>query len=207
MLEHVDWVAFLIAMAAVELTPGPNMGWLAALSAQQGRKAGLRSVAGITLGLAFQLLAAATGLSAALSGMPLLYETLRWAGVAFMLFLAYEAWRNDGSASAAISDDHAGFKRGLIANLLNPKALVFYVVVVGQFTREENGAVWKQILTLGLIHLFVAIAVHITIVLVGDHLGKRLEQYRTSPLIRASFALLLMGIAAWIAFSTGRPAG
>ena len=43
MLNHIDWAAFLIAMAAVELTPGPNMGWLAALSAQQGRAAGMRA--------------------------------------------------------------------------------------------------------------------------------------------------------------------
>ena len=76
MFDHIDWIAFLIAMAAVELTPGPNMGWLAALSAQYGRAAGLRAVVGITLGLTVQLLAAATGLSTLLAELPVLYEAL-----------------------------------------------------------------------------------------------------------------------------------
>ena len=204
MLDHVNWPAFLAAMAVVELTPGPNMGWLAAVSVQQGRRAGLLAVAGITLGLGLQLIAAATGLSAILSGLPLLYETLRWAGVAFMLFLAVEAWRDTGSPSMAKADSRAGFRRGLIANLLNPKALVFYVVVIGQFTQEDSGTVWKQILLLGMIPLLVALIVHVTIVLVGYRLGQTLERYRTAPAVRATFALTLAGIALWIAISTGR---
>ena len=73
MLGHVDWPAFLIAMAAVELTPGPNMGWLGTLSAKSGRRAGMTAVAGVTLGLLVQLVAAATGLSALLSESPILY--------------------------------------------------------------------------------------------------------------------------------------
>lgn len=203
MLEHVNWPAFLIAMAVVELTPGPNMGWLAALSAQKGRRAGLFAVAGITLGLAVQLVAAATGLSALMAGKAWLYETLRWAGVAFMLYLALEAWRDTGVAATVRKHEMAGFRRGLIANLLNPKALVFYLVIVGQFAQESAGPVWLQIVALGLIHLAVAIAVHTAIVLAGYSLGARLEAYRASPLVRGGFALTLAGIAVWIAVSTG----
>ena len=51
MFASLDWPAFIVAMLAVELTPGPNMGWLATLSARAGRKHGLKAVAGITLGL------------------------------------------------------------------------------------------------------------------------------------------------------------
>lgn len=206
MLNQVDWSAFLIAMAAVELTPGPNMGWLAALSAQKGRTAGFLAVVGITLGLAVQLVAAATGLSALLASSPLIYEMLRWSGVAFMLYLALEAWRDTGSASAVRGDALAGFRRGLIANLLNPKALVFYLVVVSQFAQPGAGALWLQIVLLGLIHLSLAIAVHVVIVLLGSHLGALLERYRTAPAVRATFALMLAGIAIWIAITTHQPA-
>ncbi|KCZ46204.1 LysE family translocator [Hyphomonas pacifica] len=205
MLSNVDWPAFLIAMAAVELTPGPNMGWLAALSAQRGRRVGLTAVVGVTIGLFVQILAAATGLSAALSEMPVLYEGLRWAGVAFMLYLAVEAWRDTGIASPLQRDSYAGFRRGLIANLLNPKALVFYLVIVGQFANEAYGPLWMQIILLGLIHLAVAVTVHVAIVLAGDRLGATLERYRKDVWVRGAFALTLASIAVWIAFSTGRP--
>ena len=190
MFDHIDWIAFLIAMAAVELTPGPNMGWLAALSAQYGRAAGLRAVLGITLGLTVQLLAAATGLSTLLAELPVLYEALRWGGVASPL--------NRNRA--------AGFWRGLVANLLNPKALVFYLVVVGQFASDHAGPIWVQIVALGVIHLALATTIHTTIVMAGDRFGQKLEAYRTAPVVRATFALMLFGIAIWIGISTGRPA-
>jgi threonine/homoserine/homoserine lactone efflux protein len=204
MLGHVDWPAYLIAMAAVELTPGPNMGWLAALSAKSGRRAGMMAVAGVTLGLFVQLVAAATGLSALLAEFPLVYEALRWAGVAFMLYLAWEAFADTGSASAVRGDGRAGFRRGLVANLLNPKALVFYLLIIGQFADPALGEIWIQIVLLGLVHLALAILVHIGIVLLGASLGAVLERWRTSLPVRLGFAIALVGIAAWIGVSTGR---
>jgi threonine/homoserine/homoserine lactone efflux protein len=203
MLGHVNWPAFLIAMAAVELTPGPNMGWLAALSARLGWRAGLMAVAGVTLGLLIQLIAAATGASALLAESPILYESLRWAGVAFMLYLAWEAFADTGSASAVRGGDE-GFRRGLIANILNPKALLFYIVVVGQFVDPVSGPVWAQIIILGLIHLTVAIIIHIGIVLLGASLGTALERWRTALPVRIGFALVLAAIAVWIGISTHR---
>ncbi|KCZ91836.1 amino acid efflux permease [Hyphomonas johnsonii MHS-2] len=202
MLAHVDWPAFLFAMAAVELTPGPNMGWLAALSARSGRRVGLVAVAGVTLGLACQLVAAATGLSALLAELPLVYQSLRWAGVAFMLYLAWEAFNDDGSASTVRGDGREGFRRGFIANILNPKALVFYLLIVGQFAEPAAGAIWVQIVLLGLIHLAVAILVHVGIVLMGASLGSLLDRWRTALPVRLGFALALAGIAVWIAIST-----
>lgn len=205
MFASLDWPAFLVAMLAVELTPGPNMGWLAALSAKAGREHGFKAVAGITLGLAVQLLAAATGLSALLAGSITLYEALRWGGVAFMLYLAWEAFRDDGSAAPALANKLAGFQRGLIANLLNPKALVFYLLVVGQFANPMAGHVWLQILILGSLHILVSLIVHVSIVLVADHMGSLLEKWRTSFVARLGFGLTLALVALWIAMSTARP--
>ncbi|MEZ5953755.1 MAG: LysE family translocator [Hyphomonas sp.] len=204
MLSHVDWPAFLFAMLVVELTPGPNMGWLATLSARRGRAAGMRAVAGITLGLALQLAAAATGLSGLLAGSVLLYELLRWAGVAFMVYLAWEAFRDDGSAAPGIGHGPSGFRRGLVANLLNPKALAFYLVVVGQFAHPSGGLIWLQIFALGGIHLLMSVLVHTTIVMLGDGLGAALERWRTSLAVRIAFAIALLTISAWIAYSTSR---
>ncbi|HIG22296.1 MAG TPA: LysE family translocator [Henriciella marina] len=205
MLSEMNWLAFLGAMALVELTPGPNMGWLTALAAQQGRRVGFMAVVGITLGLAVQLVLAATGFSAFIAGNPLVYEVLRWAGIAFMLYLALEAWRETGEASPGQAKALEGFRRGFIANLLNPKALVFYIAVVTQFA-GRGGEVPSAgaILILGSLHILVAILVHVCLVLAGSRLGEQIEHYRQSPWVRAGFALALIGIAAWMAVSTQR---
>ncbi|MEP3891033.1 MAG: LysE family translocator [Hellea sp.] len=202
-LAQIDWRAFLIAMIIIELTPGPNMGWLAALSAQYGKRVGIMAVAGVTLGLAIQIVAAAAGLSALISNFPVIYHSIRWAGVFFMLWLAWEAFSDTGSPTSATGLSKKGFKRGLIANLLNPKALVFYVVVIGQFASPDLGPLWWQILLLGGLHLSIAIAVHILIVILGAKLGDVLEQWRTSLSARLFFSLSLVAIATWIAISTG----
>lgn len=201
LLAGIDWAGFLIAMVVVELTPGPNMGWLAALTMREGRKAGLAAVAGITLGLSLQLLAAITGLAALIAGAPAMFSVLHWAGVAFMLYLAWEAFRDGGSAVPATAGSERGFRRGVIANVLNPKALVFYVLLIGQFIDASTGPVWVQSLVLGLIHLAIAATVHVAIVFLAQTLDARLENWRTSLAARLVFAALLVGIAVWIALT------
>ena len=86
-------LAFLLASLLIELTPGPNMTWLAALGASRGRTAALAAVAGIALGLAFAGAVAGIGLSALIASQPWLIDGLRWAGALYLLYLAYDAWR------------------------------------------------------------------------------------------------------------------
>ncbi|MGL5010530.1 MAG: LysE family translocator, partial [Paracoccaceae bacterium] len=80
--------AFTVAAVAIELTPGPNMVWLAIVAATDGRRAGYAAVAGVALGLAVIGVAAAYGLAALVAGSPVAYQVLRWAGVAYLLWLA-----------------------------------------------------------------------------------------------------------------------
>ena len=91
-----SFAEFLIAAIVMELTPGPNMAWLALLSAREGRRAGFVAVAGIALGLSLLAIAASAGFAALIDTYPLLYEAIRWAGVLFLLYLAFEAWRGEG---------------------------------------------------------------------------------------------------------------
>lgn len=102
---------FLLAAVVMEITPGPNMTWLALLSAREGRIAGLMAVAGIATGLALLALVTATGAAAAINAWPPLYEILRWGGVLFLLYLAWEAWV--GEKEGPVKTDHTRqFRRG-----------------------------------------------------------------------------------------------
>jgi threonine/homoserine/homoserine lactone efflux protein len=200
-----DWIGFLIAVAIIELTPGPNMGWLAALTLREGKRPALAAVAGIATGLSLQLAAAVTGLTALIISVPSVHTGLHWAGVAFMLWLAWEAYADTGSVALAAGGHERGFRRGLIANVLNPKALAFYVLLINQFVQpESDGPVWLQSLILGAIHLSVATLVHLGIVLLAGRLGERLERWRTSLAARLTFASLLLAIALWLALTPPR---
>ncbi|MFN7180121.1 LysE family translocator [Hyphomonas sp.] len=200
-----DWIGFLIAVAIIELTPGPNMGWLAALTLREGKKPAFAAVAGIATGLSLQLAAAVTGLTALIISAPGLHQLLHWAGVAFMLWLAWDAWKDGGSVALVSVGQERGFRRGLIANVLNPKALAFYVLLINQFVRTDAGLpIWAQSLILGLIHLTVATLVHAGIVLVAGRAGDGLERWRTSVPARLTFALMLVAIAVWLALTPPR---
>lgn len=197
---------FLVAIVLIELTPGPNMGYLAGLSAVEGRRAGLVTIAGITLGLLVYMLASVVGLTEILRLNRPLYEVLRWAGVVYILWLAVDAWRGEKPTVFQGEDGRAWifFRRGLVANLLNPKAALFYVTLLPGFIQTGHASPTAQALILGGAHIAVSIAVHGAIVLSSDGLARRLVAQSSSPRTRRLFALGLAGTAVWLGFETGR---
>jgi len=196
---------FLAAVALMELTPGPNMGWLAIVSLSQGRTAGLAAVAGITLGLTLWMVAAAFGLTEVVLVRPALYQAIRWAGVGFLLWLAWDAWRSTGDGADAAPVEtrrRALFRRGLISNLLNPKAALLYVVLLPGFIRPAQGPLLAQALTLGSLHVVVSVIVHSVIVLTAARAGGALLTRAQGPRMRAALALGLVAVAVWTAWET-----
>ncbi|MFN3815594.1 LysE family translocator [Brevundimonas sp.] len=195
---------FLMAMVLVELTPGPNMGWLALVSLSRGRTAGLAAVAGITVGLAAWLAAALLGLSTFVLTYPAVHAVIRWAGVAFLLWLAWEAWRGEGPADPAEPEAtrRALFLRGMVGNLLNPKAAVFYVALLPTFIRPGYATPLSQALILGGLHLAIAVVVHSLVVFSAAGAGRALTERMQGPRARAAMAAGLVLIAAWMAWQT-----
>lgn len=196
---------FLLAVLAVELTPGPNMGWLAVVSAARGVTAGLAAVVGVTLGLAAWMLAAAFGLTEVLLAWPALYQAVRWAGVLFLIWLAWEAWRGGGDPAtedATAQTRRALFLRGLAGNLLNPKAAVFYAALLPTFMWPGHGSLLVQALTLGSLHLVVAVVVHTGIVMTAARAGGPVVRRLEGPRLKAGMALCLLAVAVWMAWET-----
>lgn len=202
-------LAFAITSLVIELTPGPNMAYLAALSLSRGTRAGIAAVAGITLGLAIFGIAAAFGVATLIQQSTILYETLRWAGVAYLLWLAWEGWTSEHeiSSDAAKADNETpwfAFRRGLITNLLNPKAGVFYVATLPRFVDAQAGHVVQQTVLLSAIYVSIATLVHLAIVLLAGRLLTLVETPDARHRIRQFLSLVLVGIAIWFAISTRR---
>ena len=194
------WVAFLI-----ELTPGPNMTYLAVLSLVEGRRAGFLTVAGIASGLLFVGVLAAFGVAAFVSGSPFLYELLRWLGVLYMGWLAYDIWRGheasdaDEASTASTSGTH--FVRGFLTNILNPKAAVFYVAVLPEFVNSEL-PILRQTLGLSIAYTLIATIVHAAIVALASRMRPLLQDAHRMQIVRRVLAIALLFVAIWLLFST-----
>lgn len=193
-----SFAEFLIAAIVMEITPGPNMTWLALLSAREGRIAGFQALAGITTGLALLALVAASGAAALIAAWPPLYELLRWGGVLFLLFLAWEAWVGE-KPEAERPDRSRHFKRGLLVNLLNPKAAAVFVVMIPGFAGP--GAMATQII-MTLIYLAIASLAHGLIVVFAGTFQRALADSQREMIVRRVFAIALAGVAVWFAMTS-----
>ena len=196
---------FLAAIILIELTPGPNMAYLAALAAAHGRRAGLMAVAGVTCGLSVYMLAAVLGLTEVFRLYRPLYELLRWSGVAYLLWMAWDAWRSASEAEIAdvlTPSRWILFRRGMVANLLNPKAALFYVTLLPGFIKSDHAPPTTQALILGSIHVMVSIVIHGAIVLGADRAASLLDRARSQAWISRVLGLSLLVVAAWVAWET-----
>jgi threonine/homoserine/homoserine lactone efflux protein len=201
-------LAFALTALIIEITPGPNMTYLAALSLSSGMRTGFAAVAGIAIGLATYGIIAALGLAAVIDNSPLLYGILRWGGVTYLLWLAWETWSSERETSPDMTDGPDGepwvaFRRGLITNWLNPKAAVFYVAVLPEFIRPGAGSVMSQTLALSAVYVSVATIIHSGIVLLAGSLQSKIATPDKRRTVRRLLALALVTIAIWFALTTG----
>jgi threonine/homoserine/homoserine lactone efflux protein len=199
------WISFI-----VELTPGPNMTYLAALTLVEGWRAGFATVAGVAAGLLLVGVLAAFGVAAFVSESPILYELIRWLGVFYMLWLAYDIWRgvepSEADESAATSSAGTYFGRGFLTNVLNPKAAIFYIVVLPQFI-DPSRQLLPQTLALSVAYTFVATAVHATIVGLASKARPVLQDAGRMRTVRRILAAGLVFVAVWLHWSTAPSSG
>ncbi len=197
-------LAFALASILIELTPGPNMTWLAMVGSVEGRSRGFAAVAGVALGLAVIGVAAALGVTSWIDRTPFAWQALRWAGVAYLLWLAWDGWRQSAAYHAEIrSVGHAVyFRRGLITNLLNPKAAVFYVAVLPGFLPPAPPL--AHTLALTAVYVLVATGIHAGIVALAGFAEPFLNNPYREAAARKTLSLALVGVAIWFALNTAR---
>ncbi|RZU18828.1 threonine/homoserine/homoserine lactone efflux protein [Kribbella rubisoli] len=164
----------LLGIALVELglviVPGPNMIYLVSRSIAQGRRAGLISLAGVGIGFLVYLLAASAGLATLFALVPEIYLTLKLAGAAYLLWLAWNALRPGGSsvfATQELEPDRPRklFGMGLLTCLLNPKIAILYISLLPQFLDPSRGHLGLQSLILGLTQLTVGVVMNAVFVI------------------------------------------
>jgi threonine/homoserine/homoserine lactone efflux protein len=149
----------LFAVAAVTLLviPGPAVLYIVTRSVDQGRAAGLASVCGIHVGTLLHVAAAALGLSALLVSSATAYDTVRWLGAAYLVWLGVRRLlTRDEEGTAAGAGPGAPrpglrriFAQGVVVNVLNPKTALFFFAFLPQFVDTSQGSVPFQVVVLG----------------------------------------------------------
>lgn len=202
MIEPTAWALFAGAAFVMVLTPGPNMVYLISRSICQGRRAGVISLFGVIAGFFVHVLAAAVGLSTIFLNVPLAYELLKWAGAAYLLWLAWQALR-PGAASMfepralPIDSDGRLFTMGFLTNVLNPKIAVFYLSIFPQFIDPRVGSVFTQTAILGLTQIAISFSVNLAIAISAGAISVWFQQ---RPRWVALQRYVLGGVLAGLAF-------
>lgn len=170
-------VLFAAACLALTATPGPDMLLIASRSAGQGTTSGFATLAGIQVGTYCHALAAAFGLSQLFVAVPPAYDAVRYAGAAYLLYLAWKTFRSPDPALAPGATGcrlsaAAVFRQGLLTNLLNPKMALFVLALFPQFVKPDAGSVAVQIMLLATMLNLIGLTVNGVVIVMASRLGR-----------------------------------
>jgi len=199
-------LGFALISLGLVLTPGPNMIYLISRSITQGPAAGIISLGGVALGFVFYMLCAAFGITALLLAVPYAYDALRFAGVAYLLWMAWQAVRPGGRSpfqvkKLAVDSPRKLFAMGFVTNLLNPKIAMLYLALLPQFIDPSAGRVLLQSVVLGSSQIVISVSVNAMIALAAGSIALFLAQRPTWMLLqRYLMGTVLAGLAVRMAF-------
>jgi len=169
-------ITFTVVALLLCLSPGPDNLFVLAQSALYGRAAGLRITLGLCTGLVVHTAAVALGVAALIKSFPLAFNALKYAGAAYLLYLAWQAFR---AVPMSLSGDRARqpdgwqlYRRGIIMNVSNPKVSLFFLALLPQFVDPGRGTVWLQFVLLGVVFMLSTLLVFGLLALLAGSIGE-----------------------------------
>ncbi|HAQ89139.1 MAG TPA: LysE family translocator, partial [Pseudomonas sp.] len=152
MPEPTFWLVFFSAALALNVSPGPDLLFVLSRTLSGGRRVGVASVCGVCSGALVHVAAAALGISAIMATSALAFAVVKYVGAAYLLYLGVQALRSAG-ATASFNLEAApkvsvwqAYRQGILVDVLNPKAAIFFMAFLPQFVRPDHGAVALQLL-------------------------------------------------------------
>lgn len=173
-------IAFFATSILLGISPGPDNIFVLTQSALRGRLAGLFVTLGLSTGLIVHTLAVSFGVAAIFQTSAFAFTVLKFAGAAYLLYLAWQAFRAPttgvrlGESSSA--DGWALYRRGIIMNITNPKVSIFFLAFLPQFAEPARGSLTVQMMLLGALFILATLLVFGGIALLAGTIGRRLGQ-------------------------------
>jgi threonine/homoserine/homoserine lactone efflux protein len=197
----VLWLFCLAALALLAI-PGPAVLYIVFQSAEQGRRVGLASVAGVHLGTLAHVAAATVGLSALIVASALAFSIVKYAGAAYLIYLGIRKLLERPSptpVAPAGEPLRRAFIRGAVVNLLNPKTALFFLAFLPQFVDTSRGGVWSQVLALGFVFIGLGLVSDSLYALAAGTVGGLLRRRRDA--LRYGTGVVFIGLGAAAAFA------
>jgi threonine/homoserine/homoserine lactone efflux protein len=197
---------FLVTSLIVVLIPGTGVIYTVSTGLVQGRKASAFAALGCTAGIVPHLLATILGLAAVMHTSALAFQALKYAGVAYLFYVAWATWR-DKSAFAVDETPSASKAAGLVVkafllNILNPKLTIFFLAFLPQFVRPEAGAPLMQLLVLSAVFMAMTFVVFVAYGLLAHGFRHSvIESPRVQAWLRRGFAATFAGLGANLALT------
>ena len=198
------WLFGLAALALLAI-PGPAVLYIVFQSAEQGRRVGLASVAGVHLGTLVHVAAAAAGLSAVIVASSLAFSVVKYAGAGYLVYLGIRKLleRSDEMRIERRREPlRRAFMRGTIVNALNPKTALFFLAFLPQFVAPDRGGVWSQALVLGFVFVGLGLVTDSLYALVAGTVGGLLRRRRNAVRYGSGIVFIALGATAALAKRT-----
>lgn len=199
-------IEFLITSFIVVISPGTGVLYTLAVGLSRGGKASAAAAFGCTLGIVPHIAAAILGLAALLHTSALAFEIFKYAGCAYLLYMAWGTLREHGALSVAKETDRrtaaAIAIKGILVNILNPKLSIFFLAFLPLFVSATEAAPVSRMLELSAVFMLMTFAVFVVYGLfaaaVRDHVVTR---PRVMVWLRRSFAAAFVALGAKLAFA------
>lgn len=210
MIDLTTLAVFLVAVLALFISPGPNMAFVLSHGVAHGSRGGFAAALGIGAADLVHTLSAATGVTALIAAWPPAFDVLRYAGAVYLVWLAIKAIRSPGRA--AIERGHQTslarvFRMAIVTNLLNPKALLFFIVFLPQFVDRTRGYVAWQLVTLGVILAVAGVVFHAALGAFSGQVGRYLGRHPRATRFQSCFLGGVLALLALRLILLERPAG
>ena len=160
-LEPSNWLLFAVGAFALVASPGPDFFYVFSRALSQGRRAGVLSALGISLGLLFHTVLAALGLSVILQTSALAFNIVKWSGATYLVFIGAKSLieyskYDDATPKPTVLKPMAIVRQGVLTNVFNPKVALTFLAFLPQFVHKKSGHTTAQIAVLGLTLVSIA---------------------------------------------------
>ncbi len=205
MIDLQTVLIFIPIALALNLTPGADMLFCFGQGLKSGPKEGVAASLGIATGAFIHSLAAGLGLAALITTNPLMFELIRWSGVAYLIWLALSILRKPLAKLEPHNIPSGGafkaWRDGTLVCLLNPKILLFILAIIPQFITPSHGPILTQFLIFGAILNIGGTIINAVVGITAGSLGKFLTQNESfSKVLQYATSFIFISLAAKLAF-------
>lgn len=205
-VEPTILIAFLVASAAIVVSPGPDTVLIVRYTLTSGGRIGLITVAGVQLGLALHTVAAAAGLSVIVAASPVLFKSVAVAGAAYIAWLGIQGLRAGGAGLGLTTDGpavgpHKAWRDALMSNALNPKVILLFLALMPNFVDVARGQTALQLAILGAALIAINIIWQVAIVAAAERMRRWLVTPQVAHGISVVTGLILLALAAGMIWS------